>query len=187
MQPQQNIKHKTQKSKLLNTNKLNNNVRLLAVIFFAGALLIIIFGLKTLVTWWFISRIYAFLAVVLFFLPNSFLPKLYSIYAELKIILTIFGLAPLITGLVLAINFGITIQTNTECYKIEHWLYNNNEKYIEVFIENDIYNKQFEMHKIPTAVYPYNLPDSVCYTISKGIFRLKTYRDAKIIYKKTNR
>jgi len=152
----------------------------MVVMFFIGFLLTIAYGYKTFASWSQISQIYFGLAVIFSFLPSKWLPFIYRIRKELKVILAIFALAPLFTGIALVLNFHIATDKMYETINIAKYQKQYSDKIIIVTLDNKELNKHIEIRKFSLDKYNFE-PDSACYLINTGVFGIKTIHDSWLI------
>lgn len=160
--------------------KTDRHALIIALLFFTGFFMVIIFVSETLVTWLGVSRIFALLAVLFSFMPKKSLPLIYRIRKELKVILALFGLAPFFTGLIFTLNFSFSGNAWKETYPVLKLGNYTNKEVIEVVLPEDKYKRfkhirRFSAHKVNA------FPDSVEYTLQKGIFGFVVIDDATLI------
>jgi hypothetical protein len=155
----------------------------IAAMFFIGIFLMVFFGNKTLVTWKFISYIYLLIAVFITILPLKRLPFIYFIRKELKILLTIFGLAPFLTGVLLMLNFIFTDNPVIKTVNVTAYKYYPYDETVEVILDDDFFNQFSEIRKF-TAKRLTNTPQAVVYTIKSGLLGMKVIDKSELIFKK---
>ena len=163
--------------------KSERHVQIIAAMFFIGFILTIYYSFKTLATWSQISQIYFGLAVLFSFIPPKWLPFIYRIRKELKILLGVCALAPFITGLVLMLNFHITVNKSIQTYKVSDYQFLYYERIVMVELESKEINRHVEIRKFPLDEFNFE-PDSAAYNIHNGIFGFKVVQDAWLIPKK---
>ena len=149
----------------------------MAVMLFVGVFLILIYGIKTVATWRVISWIYIGFAVLFSQIPIKWMPFIYRIRKELKVLLAICALAPLFTGLFLVINFYFTTSYTIQSVKVIDYYYSYSENIIEVQLDSDILNKHKEIRRFPLDKYNFE-PDSIVYVFRRGVFGFNTVGDA---------
>jgi len=159
------------------------HIQIMAAQFFIGFFLTIGYGYKTLLTWTQISQIYFGLAVVFSFIPINWLPHIYRIRKELKILLGVCALAPLFTGLVLISNFYIGSLDSKQTVKVINYHFHSDEQIVTVDLENNELNKHLEIRKFPLDKLK-SEPDSAVFIIYKGVFGIKIVHDSWILSKK---
>ncbi len=174
--------HKRQISLWLD-RKSDRHIRMMAALFFMGFILTLAYGYETLLTWSGISQIFAAFAVIFSFIPRTWLPFIYRVRKELKVILGVFALAPFFTGVFLMLNFHICIQKKTETYKITNYKIDYGEQMVLVSLENPMLNKHLEIRKFPLSKNKFE-PDSASYEVCKGIFGIKSVHNSRLIPKK---
>lgn len=169
--------NKTGKKPLWIDRRIERHARIIAVLFFVGIGLTYAIGIKTLATWDSISRIFFALAIVTYFIPNRFFPLLYRFKKELKILFSIFGLSPLLTGLILLINFTFIHDIGVESYKVQNVIRYHNDYMFKVELENDEMQKFTQLRTFSSDEFKF-YPDSAHYQTGKGCFRFKVVRKA---------
>ncbi len=161
--------------------QLERQVQLIVVLFMAGMVLGYLFGIKTLLSWWQISRFYALLAVLAYFIPKAILPTIYKRFAELKILLAVFGLAPFLTGLLLTINYGFADTPFTEHYKVTHAEYFVSDQIVEIELEKHTYQSFYELRRVPMPTQDIFTPDSAIIYAANGAFGIAVYKKVELI------
>lgn len=157
--------------------KSNRHVQIMAATLFVGFFLILIYGIKTIATWRVISWIYIGFAILFSQIPAKWMPLIYRVRKELKVLLAICALAPFSTGLFLVINFYITTNETVQSVKVTNFYYSYSENIIEVELDSEILNKHIEIRRFPLDKYNFE-PDSVVYTIKRGVFGFNVIDDA---------
>lgn len=162
--------------------KSERPIQLMAALFFSGFILSIAYGYKTLASWSQISQLFFALAVLFSFLPKSWLPFIFRVRRDMKILLCIAALAPFATGLVLMLNYHVTVKSVTQIEKVINYKYNYTDRIILVELENEELNKHVEIRKFSMGKYAIE-PDSAVFLINTGCFGLKTIHDPWLIPK----
>ncbi|MGD9994294.1 MAG: hypothetical protein AB7S69_13445 [Salinivirgaceae bacterium] len=162
---------------------LEKQIRLMVVSFFLGIFLSAIFGAKTLLTWNTIFGFYLVCGILLSLIPLKFFPVLYKKHSEYKALLIYFSLAPLITGLVLTLNFNITSSSWVQSYPVERYKLYSSEQSIEFELDdsgtiNHIQLRRFSTHNL------HAIPDSIAYEMHKGLFGITVVKKYYPIGKK---
>jgi hypothetical protein len=148
---------------------LEKQVRLMVVFFFLGIFLSAIFGAKTLLTWNTIFGFYLVCGILLSLIPLKFYPVLYKKHSEYKALLIYFSLAPLITGLVLTLNFNITSSSWVQSYPVASYQLYSSEQSIEFELEDSGTINHTQLRRLSTHNLP-AIPDSITYEMHKGLF-----------------
>jgi len=156
----------------------------IAAMFFLGIFLMVFFGNKTLVTWKFISYIYLIIAVLIGVLPLKKLPFIYFVRKELKILLTVFGLAPFFTGLILMINFTFASNITTKTITVTAYKYYPYDETVEVILDDDFINQFSEIRKF-TIKELKSTPKTAVYTIKTGLLGMKIIDNSELIFTKS--
>lgn len=160
--------------------KSERHIQMMAAMFFIGFLTSIIYGFYTLATWSKISQIFFALAVLFSFIPNNWLPFIYRVRKELKVLLAICALAPFVTGMALLINFHISIHQEIVVEKVTNYTYNYADRIIFVEVESEELNRYYEIRKFSMDQFNFE-PDSVQFDIRSGCLGLKTVHNPKLI------
>ena len=151
------------------SKNLEKQVRLMVVFFFLGIFLSAIFGAKTLLSWNTIFGFYLVCGILLSLIPLKYYPYLYKKHSEYKALLIYFSLAPLLTGLVLTLNFNITCSSWVQSYPVEAFKLYSSEQSIEFELDdsgtiNHTQLRRFSTHNL------HAIPDSIAYEMHKGLF-----------------
>lgn len=157
--------------------KSDRHIQVMALMLFVGFFLIIIYGIKTIVTWRVISWIYIGFAVLFSQIPSKLLPFIYRIRKELKVLLAICALAPFFTGMFLVVNFYFTTNGYVQSFKVVDFYYSYSENFIEVDLDNKVFNKHIEIRRFSLDKYDFD-PDSAVYILKKGVFGFDVVDDA---------
>ncbi len=160
--------------------KSERHIQIMAIMFFIGFFLTLVYGYKTLASWSQISQIYFGLAVIFNFIPSKWLPFIYRIRKELKVILAIFALSPFFTGIVLLLNFYISTDKMNQTINIAEYNQLYYDEYVIVKLDDDEMNKHIEIRKFSLDKYNFE-PDSACYLIHTGVFGIKSIHDSWLI------
>jgi hypothetical protein len=152
----------------------------MAILFFFGIMTIAIIGIPTLLSWIQISRIYIIWVIIFSLIPYRMLPQIYSVRKELKILLAVCALGPVITALILLINFAVVLNVSDEKYKVESYTVFYDDHLIEVNLENNIFENQTEIRRFSTDKFPFE-PDSAAYLIKTGLFGFKIATHPRLI------
>ncbi|HAM99492.1 MAG TPA: hypothetical protein DCQ26_12865 [Marinilabiliales bacterium] len=163
--------------------KMEHTIQLMTTLFFIGLILTGIFGTPTLLSWWQISRIYIACAVLFFFFPNRWFPIVFTTHKELKILMSLCGVAPLITGILLMLNFTLAGNVHTEKFRVLNYKTYYNEGLMIIELENKQFQSHHELRKFSDEEIVID-PDSVRYTIKTGLFGVKVATDGHLIEKK---
>ncbi len=174
---------KKRKITLWLNRRSERHIQIIAAMFFIGFVLIVYFGFKTLATWGQITQIFIGLAVLFSFMPAKWLPFIYRIRKELKVLLGICALAPFLTGIILMINFYITSDETIYTIKITDYQTFYSDRIVEVVLEDKELNKHFEIRKFSIDKYDFE-PDSAVFDIRKGIFGLDAVHNSWLLPKK---
>jgi hypothetical protein len=159
------------------TSRYKNNegyIQIIAFLFFISAFLVLIFGIKTLVSWRVVSWIYVLFVIFYSVILKKFLNK--KISKVLKILFITCGLSPISTGLFLVLNFYVYTNKTKEAVKITNFEILQFDNIIFVELEDTELNKHIEIRKFDMDKYNFK-PDSAIYIIKKGIFGLRTVSD----------
>jgi hypothetical protein len=162
--------------------KSERHIQIMAAMFFIGFLLTIAYGFKTLATWSQISQIFFGLAVLFSFIPSNWLPFIYRVRKELKVLLGVCALAPLFTGIILLLNFHVSTNKSIIIDKVVSYDVNYTDKIILVNLEDEYLNKHIEIRKFSMEQFRFD-PDSAGFFIHRGCFGLKTVHNPWLIPK----
>lgn len=170
------------KKKRRNITDTEVPARTVAAMFVVGFGVIIAFGMPTLVTALFISRIYIGLAVVFSFIPKRFYPFIFRIRPKFRILLNIAGLAPVVTALVLSLNYLVPVETYEESYKIQHTVHYHYDDQFEVLLEGDALETHNQLRCFNKHDYQ-GIHDSAHFTMVKGLFGMPVMKGKRISMK----
>lgn len=168
--------NKGHKKPLWIDRKLDRHIQIMALLFFIGFALIIGIGSKTLTTWNIISRLFFAIAVITSFTPKSWLPVIYRFRKEMKVLLTLFALTPMITGMILLANFTILTEKKFDSYNVINTIYYPNDYLFKVVLEDNKFEKNYQLRTFSLDNYNFR-PDSAHYEIGTGIFTFKVIRN----------
>jgi len=160
--------------------KSERHVQIMAAMFIVGFLLVIAYGYETILSWSKISQIYFGFAVVFGLMPANWLPFIYRIRKELKVLLGICALAPFFTGLVLMFNYHIPIVKYQQTFKVVQYKCEYENNLIMVELDNEKMNNHFEIRKFPMNECKHK-PDSAVYLLQKGCFGLTVVKNSWLI------
>ncbi|MGE4287954.1 MAG: hypothetical protein AB7E36_04640 [Salinivirgaceae bacterium] len=164
--------------------KLENQVRFMVLFFFLGIFLSAIFGGKTLLTWNTIFGIYLVCGMLLSLIPLKYYPDLYKKHAEFKVLLIYFSLAPLITGLILTLNFNITSSSWVQSYPVAAYHLYSSEHSIEFELDDSGTINHIQLRRFSTDNL-HAIPDSIAYEMHKGLFGITVVKKYFPIEKKS--
>jgi hypothetical protein len=149
--------------------KLEKQVRFMVVFFFLGIFLSAIFGTKTLLTWNTIFGFYLVCGILLSLIPLKYYPDLYKKHSEFKALLIYFSLAPLITGLILTLNFNFTSSSWIQSYPVAAYQLYSSEQSIEFELDDSGTINHTQLRRFSTGNL-HAIPDSIAYEMHKGLF-----------------
>ena len=166
--------------KLWLDHRSEKHIQLIAVMFFCGIILVITIGMRTLVSWIVISRIYAGLAVAFSLIPLKFYPLIYRLRKEMKVLFSVFGIGPFLTGLILTINFLFSTASWNEIYTVESINYYPSDHLFEVKLEQNALHIRQELRRF-SSDKNMTAPEKVEYQFDQGIFGMKTVMKSHLI------
>lgn len=158
-------------------------IRLMVVFFFLGIFLSAIFGGKTLLTWNTIFGFYLVCGILLSLIPLKYYPDLYKKHSEYKALLIYFSLAPLITGLILTLNFNITSSSWVQSYPVAAYQLYSSEQSIEFELEDSGTIIHTQLRRFSTRNLHF-IPDSIAYEMHKGLFGITVVKKSFPLGKK---
>ncbi len=175
--------NKKRKITLWLDRKSERHIQLIASMFFIGFLLIVFFGFKTLATWSQIVQIFIVFAVFFSLIPAKWLPFIYRLRKELKVLLSVCALAPFFTGLAMMINFYVTTNETIYTVKISNYYTFYSDRIVLVVLEDKELNKHIEIRKFSLDKYNFE-PDSAVFEIRKGILGFRVMHNSYLTQKK---
>lgn len=167
--------YKNRKKHLWIERKLDRHIQIIALLFFIGFALTISMGSKTLTTWNTISKLFVAIAVVTSFFPKKWFPLIYRFKKEMKALLTLFAITPIITGLVLLLNFTFIKEAKLETYPVSKAIYYSNDYLFKVVLEDDVFEKHYQIRTFSKDDYKL-YPESATFEVGKGIFGFKVVK-----------
>jgi len=154
----------------------------MALFFFLGIFLSAIFGGKTLLTWNTIFGFYLVCGILLSIIPLKYYPVLYKKHSEFKALLIYFSLAPLITGLILTLNFNFTSTSWVQSYPVKDYQLYSSEQSIEFELDDSGTINHIQLRRFSTLNL-HTIPDSIAYEMHKGLFGITVVKKCFLIEK----
>ena len=137
-------------------------------------------GMRTLISWIAISRFYAAFAVLFSLIPLKYYPLIYRIRKEMKVLFSIFGIAPFLTGLLLCVNFLFSSSSTHEIYNIQDIHYYPSDHLFEVELENGALDIRRELRRFSSDGI-LEAPVKVDCEIKQGLLGMKTVQHIRLI------
>ena len=151
------------------------HIQIMALMLFLGFFAIIFYGFKTIISWRIVSWIYIGFAVVFSQIPNRWLPVVYRIRKEMRVMLVVFALSPLFTGLFLVINYYFSSHKIEQTILVVNYSYYDNT--IEVELDDEELNKHIEIRRFQHNKFDFK-PAYAVYTIGEGVFGFNVITNA---------
>ena len=181
----QSVWDKRQPDKDFNRNRFYN---VILICFFFGLFAIFFFGHRTLISAYQLSKITIFLCVIGLLIPWKFYHKWFSFTRIDIFIFNLFGFGPLLSGLLLTINYGLHSPVVDEYYRIE-------ETYIETYgkvfgipklliqLEGGAYDANKELRLFEAKDFDSGIiPVGIKYSLADGALGYRVLLDYQFAY-----
>mgnify|MGYP007014083540 FL=1 len=150
--------------------------------FFVGLLLTIVLYSITIISFYNVIRFLVGFAIVGFLIPLKYYQKWFQFIKYEMIIFNVMGVAPFLTGLMLLLNFMITLNSSTTTHKIEK-AYFDSGRFVGIVLENNAYAKEDRIVEFSDkSLIEIKRYKTLSITLNKGLFSFDVVEKREFSY-----